>query len=367
MVNKSPRKLIVTPQEWSIAQLQEALADALNGSGPALSFGTTAHDHIAEEIAVVISTSGSTGHPKEVALTAAALRASANASHSFLGAHKGDRWSLLLPTSHIAGVNVLIRAITLGTQALDFRDAEIREQAEFTSIVPTQLYRALHGEKKLLSHLQGSRAVLVGGAATPQELIEKAISRGINIVTTYGMSEMSGGCVYNNQPIEGVDVRVDGAGVISLRGAMQATTYLGAEEIWQSTTDGPWFVTSDMGELRDGKLYVHGRIDDQIISGGEKISLTTIEQELNSTFPDQKFMTFSIPDLEWGSALCLASDREIDRLKIRALLSAKFGSYCVPKEYLSSVKLPYTSIGKPDRLLLRRALQESRSEGMNNE
>lgn len=360
MVKTSPRELLQIPNEWSIAQVAGALAATLDGSGPALAFGPTSHKSVDSKIAVVIPTSGSTGDAKEVALTAAALKASAAAAHEYLGAKESERWSLLLPINHIAGVNVLVRALALKSELVDCRIATTYPDAEFTSVVPTQLFRALNGDAKLLAHLQNARAVLVGGAATPVSLMSAAINKNINIVTTYGMSEMSGGCIYNNEPLAGVKVRVDQSGTIALAGPMQAQTYLGSQEMWEKSTEGEWFITSDIGEYRDGKLFIHGRRDDQIISGGEKISLAHVERELNEQFQNQSFMTFSIPSLEWGSVLCLASDSEIDQEVVKDFLRKKLGPHSVPKEFFVD-SLPFTALGKPDRPKLRAAFEGQRS------
>ena len=361
MVTTSPRELFSLPNEWPIAQVQLALAAALDGSGPALAFGPTRHTHVPAEIAVVIPTSGSTGDAKEVALTAAAIMASAHAAHQYLGAQNGESWSLLLPINHIAGVNVLVRALALGTDVLDLRKSTSYGAAHYTSVVPTQLFRALNGDQALLTHLQSARAVLVGGAATPVPLMAAAINNKINIVTTYGMSEMSGGCIYNNEPLPGVEARVCDEGVISLKGSMRADTYLGAEALWEKTTDGDWFITSDIGELRDGKLFIHGRIDDQIISGGEKISLAHIERELNQRFTSQSFMTFSLPSVEWGAILCVASDQEIDQEEVKAFLRQSQGAHAIPKEFFAPTSLPLTAIGKPDRHKLRATYEKQRA------
>ena len=219
MVNKSPRELLQVPSAWSTTHTLEALDAALTGTGPALAFGPTHYSEVDSQIAVVIPTSGSTGSAKEVALTADALLASARASHTYLGAQRGERWSLLLPTHHIAGVNVLVRALALQSDLSD-------DDFEYTSIVPTQLFRALQERGRFLVSLQNAKAVLVGGAATSAELLKSARESGINVVTTYGMSEMSGGCVYNNDPLPGVEVEIRDSGAIALRGPMQASQYL---------------------------------------------------------------------------------------------------------------------------------------------
>ena len=342
MVNKSSRDLISIPAEWSIPHIMEALQAALAGSGPALSFSASQFTRVDEEVAVVIPTSGSTGKPKEVALSAAALRASASASHAYLGAKAGERWSLQLPTQHIAGVNVLVRAIELQSELSD-------ANFEYTAIVPTQLFRALKESGQELVKLQNARAVLVGGAATSPELLNEARERGINVVTTYGMSEMSGGCIYNNQPLVGVDMEIRDGGRIALRGAMQAREYLGATEPI-ADIDG-WFLTSDTGFIENDKLFVTGRIDDFINTGGEKISLSVIDAHLNEEF-HREFMSCAVKSQEWGDQLCLASSQEFDSQIISESLRRKFGKHAVPKLFLKKVELPKTSLGKPDRATL---------------
>jgi len=342
MVIKSPRELLQVPSAWSIPQLVQALSLALNGDGPALAFGASQFHTVDSSVAVVIPTSGSTGAPKEVALTAPALLASASASHLFLQAQPEDRWSLLLPTNHIAGVNVLVRAIALGTEIAtsDF---------DFTAIVPTQLFRALKEKNELFLRLQCAKAVLVGGAATREDLLTQARAEGINVVTSYGMSEMSGGCVYNGTPLVGVEVAIGSEGRIALRGGMQAKEYLGSS-LPLADSSG-WFVTNDAGRYEDRKLFVTGRIDDQIISGGENISLNAIDDLLNEGLQGD-FMSCAIPHVEWGQQLCLASSMKFDQDQIASLLRNHFGNHAVPKLFLAAIELPRTSIGKPDRQAL---------------
>ena len=354
MPKSLPREVIHVQQEWPIAQVIQALRMALDGQGPALAFGPITHSHVAKNIAVIIPTSGSTGMPKEVALTSKALIASAKAAHKYLKAKKNERWSLLLPISHIAGVNVLVRSIYLQSEIIDLRGKNTKGSAEYTSIVPTQLYRALNGDSDLLEHLQSAKAVLVGGSPTSDDLLEHAKSKNINVITTYGMSEMSGGCVYNNTPLIGVEVEIRADQRIALRGPMQASEYLGSENRL-SDEDG-WFLTSDAGYIESRKLFVTGRVDDQIISGGEKISLSTIDDYLN-THTSLRFMSCAVASQEWGEQLCLASSSNFDEKEISQLLRDAFGGHAVPKLFLKSIHLPETSLGKADRATLSKRFE----------
>ena len=139
---------------------------------------------VEENIALVVSTSGSTGAAKSVLISSAALIASTNACHKYLGAVPGDSWSLLLPTTHIAGLNVLIRATALGTRVIDNRNTTNYVDADFISIVPTQLQKALSGDERLLGHLTAAEAVLVGASALSDKLKKEAARKQKKVYNT---------------------------------------------------------------------------------------------------------------------------------------------------------------------------------------
>ena len=347
MGEKELRDLIPIQAEWSIPQLQENIAVALEGSGAALSTTQTQAKAVSNEVALVVNTSGSTGDSKSVVLSSAALIASANASHKYLGATPGDSWSLLLPTTHIAGLNVIIRATALGSRVIDNRNREDYVDADFVSIVPTQLYKALTSDPKLLEHLTAAEAVLVGGAPISEKLKKEAANKHIKIITTYGMTEMSGGCVYNQKPLDGVEVKISSAGLIQLKGPMIASGYLLANGQLQKFTSSGWFETTDLGEITNGMVKVLGRADDVIISGGEKISLSAAEESIRQILPKVEIITFAMADDLWGEKLCLASTSNIDIKELRA----KLDSILTPKEIFFFDKIPTTVLGKPDRKL----------------
>jgi O-succinylbenzoic acid--CoA ligase len=345
MGEKELRALTPIQPEWSIPQLQENLAKALEGSGPALSTKQIDIKEVDKNIALVISTSGSTAESKLVAISDAALIASTNASHKYLGAVPGDSWSLLLPTTHIAGLNVLIRATALGSRVIDNRSATNYIDADFISIVPTQLYKALTSDAKLLEHLTAAEAVLVGGGPVSDKLKKEAANKHVKIVTTYGMTEMSGGCVYNQKPLDSVEVKLTSDGLIKLTGPMIASGYLSEKgELTSVGIDG-WFESTDIGELSAGFLKVNGRTDEVIISGGENISLILVEEKIRELIPNQEIIAFALPDEVWGEKLCLGSTSNLSIEEIRKSV----GSLLSPKEVFLFEQIPTTSIGKPDR------------------
>ena len=296
---------------WSITQTLEKLIEALR-----------------EGWDISISTSGSTGAPKEILIPASAMIYSARNSNAYLGAKPGDRWSLLLSPEHTAGINVLVRSIELGTTPVTEN-----ESADFTAIVPTQLFRALNGDLKLLNHLKGCRAVLVGGAHADEHLLTQAKANGINCITTYGMTETSGGCVYNGTPLPGVEIQI--GETIEIKGPMLARVEL---------KDG-YFVTSDLGKIDDGKLIILGRADDVINSGGKKVSLSKVENALGDAFA-----AFGTDNSEWGAALNIATTSQMSDDEIQLVLSVKFGVKALNIYRVNEI--PRTALEKIDRQAL---------------
>ena len=378
---------------------------------------------------MVLRTSGSTtGTGKLVGVSMDALVASARATHKRLGG--AGIWVLALPAYHAAGVQVLVRAAVAGTrvfnaykeggfdpqhlaQVIDaacvaaadcdagssFDDDAVSScaggvggEAEgalaaddsgracpvYTSLVPTQLRRGLDDEQ-LRGALARLDAVLIGGAAADAQLLEQAKAAGIKVVTTYGMSETCGGCVYDGQPLPGVSMDVDQAtGAIWLSGPMLATGYLGDEErtkrcfVSRSDTQAGeparrWFITSDRGHIVDGRLQVLGRLDDVIISGGIKVEPGPIEALLALNPLVSECAVVGLPDLQWGQVVTAvvvpASMPGLGRVdegailaQIRVYLEQKLSGAQCPKQVLLADALPYKGIGKVDRRALAQSL-----------
>ena len=362
MEQNARRDLREVSPEWTVSELMARIAKALVSDGPALSFSATPFNQVPPRICIVVKTTGSSGIAKEVGISSSALLASAKASNKFLGAEFGNTWSLLLPLTHIAGVNVLIRSLELGTEPIDLRNyGGEYPHADFTAIVPTQLFRALNGDERLLRHLQAAKSVLIGGAALSPELHLQAETAQINVVTSYGSSETSGGCVYNGVPLEGVEVELTAEKKVAIKGPVLATTYLGAETLWETNIKDGWFITSDSGRFENGKLIIEGRIDDVIISGGENISLSAIESSLHAHYPHKTFAAFAMKDSQWGDALhvAVAGTGFPQENEINEYLVEKFGPMSKPKGYLYLPELPLIGIGKVDRKKLQELFMEA--------
>ena len=304
-------------------------------------------DEAADPEPLVIATSGSTGAPKRVVLSRAAMRASALATQQRLGGP--GRWVLNLPPSYVAGVQVLYRSVLAGTEPLhDFEQAPTGRS--YVSLVPTQLHRALSGEEQLSERLARFDAVLVGGGPLDPALRTEAEARGIRVVQTYGMSETCGGCVYDGVPLDGVELRIED-GEVQLRGPVLFDGYEGDPGRTQAVMRGGWFRTDDLGSLVDGRLRVSGRRDEVIISGGLKIPGPAVERMLAEHPSVAQVAVVGVPDAEWGErvvAFCVGSEKPGQTLR-DVVVPHEWS----PKQWVSLDALPLLSNGKVDRMALR--------------
>jgi O-succinylbenzoic acid--CoA ligase len=251
---------------------------------------------------LVIATSGSTGRPKRVLLSREAMRASANATHQRLGGP--GQWVLNLPPTYVAGVQVLYRSVLAGTEPVVEPNLAVARQQltaahTFVSLVPTQLVRAL-ADEDAADVLSRFTAVLVGGGPLSAVVRAEAEAAGIPIVQTYGMSETCGGCVYDGRPLDDVEVRID-AGQVLLRGPMLFDGYQDDPDRTAAAVQDGWLRTDDLGHLDDtGRLWIEGRADDVIISGGLKVPAQAVVWALEADPAVSEAHVLGVPDPEWG-------------------------------------------------------------------
>jgi o-succinylbenzoate---CoA ligase len=314
--------------------------------------------------AVVVATSGSTGEAKGVLLSAAALRASAAATHARLGGP--GQWLLTLPAQHVAGVQVIVRSLLAGHepavrpagQSLADAARAMTAPTRYTSLVPTQLTRLLETD---LDALRRFDAVLLGGAAPPARLVELARDAGVGVVTTYGMSETAGGCVYDGVPLSGVRVRITG-GVIELGGPVLAHGYRLDPAATAAAFAGGWFRTTDLGVLADGVLQVHGRADFVINTGGVKVAPAAVEAVLTAQAGVAEACVVDLPSAEWGQLVAAAIVPAGTPPRVADLLEAvraALGGPAVPKLLRFTGSLPARGPGKIDRDAVRRLLDDA--------
>ena len=370
--------------ELAVGQALDLVRAALDGSGDALlplppdapgraalgalRPGTAlapSEDDEADPTALVLATSGSTGPPKGALLQTSALLASARATLDRLGGP--GTWLLAMAPHHVAGVQVFVRSVVAGTEpgVLDlsngfspnaFVDATDRLRSpgrRYTALVPTQLVRLLDAGPDAVAALASYDGVLVGAAATPAPLLARAHETGVRVVTTYGMSETCGGCVYDGLALDGVRVDLDDTGQVLLGGAVVARGYRSRPHSPEFTErDGcRWFRTDDLGELVDGRLRVTGRVDDVIVTGGLKVSPHVVEAVIAAMPGVREVVVVGVPDDEWGQLVVavMVADVTIVLQQVRDAVGQSLGSAAAPRKLVLVDQLPLRGPGKPDR------------------
>ncbi|HWA66823.1 MAG TPA: AMP-binding protein [Mycobacteriales bacterium] len=305
-------------------------------------------------VALVIATSGSTGEPKGAQLSRAAIEAAVRATHARIGQEPDDVWLSCLPWHHIGGLAVMLRSRLLGIPLLvhDRFDVDrfARADATLTSLVPTQLVGLLEAGVDLCRF----RAILLGGAAAPEDLLARARAAGANVVTTYGMSETAGGCVYDGRPLDGVDVCVRDNGRLAIRGPMLMSGYrLRADLTARALVDG-WLVTNDLGTVStDGRVSVAGRADDVIVTGGENVVADEVAAVVRRHPAVREAAVVGVPDDRWGERVVAVVAGQVGLAELRDWCSASLPKASLPRQVIQVGELPYLASGKLDRLAVR--------------
>ena len=366
-------------------QVFAALSDALHNNGPAVlvrdarasrmvAAGEEPLTVAPEGTTLLIQTSGTSGKPKTVALSAPALKASASAAHERLGG--SGQWLLALPLTYIAGISVLVRSIESGTDPVfmplgpfDARTflqsvSEMTGARRYSALVPVQLSRVLEEAQvnaDALSMLRTLDAVLIGGQALEPELHQRARDLGVNIVTTYGSSETAGGCVYDGVPLSGVTIEIaEDSGEILISAPQLAREYVGDSQrtalTFQNRNGKIWYHTGDAGTFENGVLTVLGRLDRVITSGGLKIDLDAVEAVVRRIPGCSQSLVIHIPDSEWGlrpAVVVPGSDENAElSAQIYEGIVAELGRVAAPKVVCFIEEIPRLSSGKPDLLSL---------------
>ncbi len=298
--------------------------------------------------ALVVATSGSTGEPKGVVLTHAAIAASARASSQALNVDHSDHWLACLPVAHIGGLSVITRALITGIPltVLPGFDADqvtaLSHECTLTALVATALRRI---DPRLF------RTILLGGGRPPAE-------RPANTVATYGLTETGSGVVYDGRPLPSVECSIADDGEILIRGPMLMRCYRDGT----TTIDAQgWLHTDDLGSIEpDGLIRVDGRRGDVIISGGQKVWPDAVEAVLASALAPHDFCILGLPDEEWGERVILVTnDRDISLDTARSLVKEELPAYCAPQEIRYVEFIQRTALGKVRRSELRSQLLET--------
>jgi o-succinylbenzoate---CoA ligase len=331
----------------------------------------------------MVYTSGTSGRPKGALLPRRAFLASAAGSAANLGWEPSDRWLICMPLCHVAGLSILIRCLLARRPVIlvprfDPRAvlaAIARDRATLLSVVPTMLAALLDEDRDGI--LRKLRGMLVGGAAAPPLLLEECARRGVPALTTYGLTEACSQVTVqrprsphliergSGAPLAGVDLQIAGddggalepgaVGRIQIRGPVLMRGYFrGPDRPLDPAVDAQgFFDTGDVGSLDEaGRLSVHARRTDLIVTGGENVYPVEVEQCLEALPGVRRALCFGVPDARWGQVVACALELERPPPSAEALaiqLASRLASHKRPRLFCAVTALPLTGSGKLDR------------------
>lgn len=360
-----------------------ALCDARERPAPIVSDSPFDEAVIDDEaILALLPTSGSTGAPRLVKLSRRAMSNSAHASARNLGWQPHDRWLLCLPLAHTGGLSIVVRCLLARRAIALFEPGpsgmlaqlpaleRALTKATLVSLVPSVLEALLRSG---FVAPPGLRAVLLGGAGCSPKLAEQAHAAKIPLLTSYGLTETASqvvtrryaerfeplpvkdGVVSSGHSLPGVTLRLE-AETISINSGSLFSGYVG--EISRGLDERGFFVTTDRGELGDsGELYVRGRNDDMIISGGENVDPLEVEAALLALPGVHSACVFGTPSEKFGevvSALLVTADTRLaDPKHVAGLLEQRLARHKLPRRLLLTAELPLNQTGKVDRRACR--------------
>ena len=286
-------------------------------------------EHDMEDVCALVLTSGSSGAPKPIGLTYGNFLWNAVGSGFNIGVDPADRWLCCVPLSHIAGLGIVMRSVIYGTTAVVHDGFDVdrvaaalaEDRITIVSVVATMLSRLLDAG----ADLSGPRAILVGGGPVPQEPLEEAIAKGAAVVQTYGLTETCSQ-VATLAPHD-AERKLGSAGRPLLTTHMRIRD---GEILVQGPTVAPgradeagWLHTGDLGRIdEEGFLYVEDRIDDLIVSGGENVVPSEVEEVLLRHPAVADAAVVGREDPEWQQAVTavvvLAEGREASADDLRS-------------------------------------------------
>jgi O-succinylbenzoic acid--CoA ligase len=338
----------------------------------------------------VLWTSGTSGRPRGVAISADNLRASARGAAARLELGPSDVWLASLSVAHVGGLAMVVRSLLLGGAlvawgrfAAPATAALLDGQAiphgapgpvTHLSLVPTQLLHLLdlRGDAPPPPSL---RCALVGGAHAPPELVRRALDAGWPLALTYGMTEMTSQVATatpgqvrrkpgaSGRPLDGIDLRLSDDGEVLVRGPMLALGTVGAGADGGGGTLVPlaqydgWYRTGDLGRLDgDGDLWITGRRSERIISGGVNVDPHEVEAVLRGFPAVADACVVGLPDPEWGevvAAVVVPVEGAFDADAAGAWSRERLAPPKRPRRWLPVDALPLNANGKVDRGAVR--------------
>lgn len=308
-----------------------------------------------------VSTSGSTGLPKNIKLSKFALLESAKQTIDFLNLEKENIYCCI-PIEKIGGLMMIVRAltgnfdITITNPVADpMVELDIKHKFTFISLVSYQLLSVINNSESL-AKLNLFRTILIGGAEINKDILEKIEKLKPNIYHTFGMTEtcsnyalkkLNNGKWNNYKPFPGVLLKLDKKGVLSVKGKQ---------------TENKWIKTNDIVKIYSDGFEFIGRNDFIINTGAYKVSPEFIELKIseiiNSFNKNAVFYISSKSDKNWGEILVLAHNcKEIfENHDILSVLKSELEKYEMPKKFIFIEDFPLNQSLKIDRKKLKDAI-----------
>ncbi|MCC4326976.1 o-succinylbenzoate--CoA ligase [Limosilactobacillus reuteri] len=331
-------------------------------------------------VASIMYTSGTTGKPKGVLQTFGNHFYSAVSSALNLGLSSADKWLCVAPIFHISGFSIIMRGLIYGMTVRlveKFRAEEIErilanETVTIMSVVPFMLKKLIQQQNKTNTHYNSAfRCMLLGGGTIDREMLEICLQRSIPVVQCYGMTETCSQIVALRsadallklgsvgQPLFSTQLKLSKDGEILLKTPALTPGYLNLPDKLPSKMIDGWYRTGDIGHLdKEGYLYIDGRADEMLISGGENIFPQEVEQVYQRYPQINEVAVVGQNDSVWGQVpvAFVVSDRRLSTTKLMNYGYEHLARYKVPQHYIFVSELPKNASGKIRRFMLREKL-----------
>ncbi|MDP2123079.1 MAG: fatty acid--CoA ligase [Parvibaculum sp.] len=360
-----------------------------------------------EDDVIQLYTSGTTGHPKGVQLTNANYLSIFDQGEKAGWANwgQGEVALVCMPLFHVAGVNIGLIGNIHGCKNIILKDVDPQailkliesEKINIAFMVPAVILFLLQQPNIKTTNVSSLRQIIYGASPIAEDVLRQAQEtfKGADFVQVYGLTETAGGAT--NLPPEahdpargklrscgvpnpGMDVRVvddkgesvpvGEVGEIVIRGGSIMKGYWNRPDATKDAIRDGWFYTGDAGFFdKEGYLFIHDRVKDMIVSGGENIYPAEVENALFGHEAIADAAVIGVPDEKWGEAVkaivVLKPGQKATPEEIIAFAKTRIASYKVPKSVDFIEALPRNPSGKILRRELRLPYWEGRARMVN--
>jgi O-succinylbenzoic acid--CoA ligase len=383
--DESTETAVATGTDLPIASVDDPTEAGVEALDAVEAVDPPRHDWAGSDTVLVGHTSGTTGDPDAVVLTATNLLASAVASATRLGLAPDDRWLVTLPLHHVGGLSPVLRMPLYGSTVVLRRGFDpgpcVDDVDEFeatrVSLVPTMLRRMLDRRGTLPGSL---RTVLLGGAPAPVSLVRRCRNYSVPVAPTYGLTETASQVATATteeayadpetvgRPVMFTEVTVvddDGdplppgeVGELVVDGPTVSPRYYDDVEATAAARGPHGLHTGDAGyRAEDGRLYVYNRLDDRVLTGGELVDPGEVVDAARSHPDVVDAAVAGLPDEEWGERVAALVVGDVDAATLDAYLRERLAGFKLPRVVGIADDLPRTDSGTVDRRALREELE----------